>query len=135
MITNSLRYLEKDLDIEVGTILSYDDSIKMGNYILANARFSNSYYNKNGTICKKRNKVIYGEISSYKSSYQGREVETPILPWNELPLLLNLRNIVSSLTKKRYNVCVIQLYNNGEVGIIHIVIKKWIPMLSYQVFH
>lgn len=115
--SNPVRYIDEGLDIETCQVLSQEDSIKMANYILANARFRNSHYNKDGSLSKKRNKLIYGEIPSYQSTYQGRTVETPILPWSDLPLLLNLKNIISGLTKQRYNVCVIQLYNNGQVGI------------------
>lgn len=116
-MTEVTKYLEEGLDIEVRNILSYEDSLNLANYILANAKFRSSHYNKDGTLSKRRNKIIYGEISKYKTVYQGKSIETSVLPWSELPLLLNVRDIISSITNQKYNVCVIQLYNNGQVGI------------------
>ena len=57
-MTEVTKYLEEGLDIEVRNILSYEDSLNLANYILANAKFRSSHYNKDGTLSKRRNKII-----------------------------------------------------------------------------
>lgn len=110
-----MKYSDKGLDVEVGQLLSQEDSVQLTNYILTNAKFRESRTNKDGSLSKRRNKIIYGEIpfykprrflsiTFYKATYRGKEVKTPVLSWEELPLLLHLKNKISDITKQRYNV-------------------------------
>lgn len=38
-------------------------------------------------------------------------------PWQEIPLLPQLRDYVTNITGERYNICVVQRYPSGRVGI------------------
>jgi len=86
-------------------------------YIMKNVKFEHDHITKAGIFSKKRNKIQYGSIPYYIAKYQGREIRTPVINWDELPLLKSLAEQISLITKQTYHVCIIQLYNNGEVGI------------------
>jgi hypothetical protein len=74
---------------------------------------------KAGALMKKRNKIIYGDpvLPSYTIKYLGKTIKTRVRPWSQMPLLEKLAGWLSATTGQVYHVCVVQLYNNGEVGI------------------
>ncbi len=82
-------------------------------------RFKRTHVNKDGAPSKRRNKIIYGDedFPSYSFIYQGKTVATRVNPWSALPILRTIRDKITELTGETYHVCVIQLYNNGAVGI------------------
>lgn len=68
-------------------------------------------------IHKKRIKAIYGSIPEYSFTIYGKTVKTEVRPWCELPCLYEIANMLERITGQIYNVCVIQYYKNGDVGI------------------
>jgi alkylated DNA repair dioxygenase AlkB len=109
---NTITYEDAKFNISVRPIFTHDESIEMCKYFLENAKFK-----LNRGVSKRRNKVIYGEIPHYKAVYQGKEFVSKVIPWDELPHLVMLRDYITNITGQNYNICVIQHYNNGDVGI------------------
>lgn len=62
-------------------------------------------------IYTKRKIAWYGD-QPFKYSYSG--IEKTALPW--LPELLELKQLVESLTKETYNSCLLNLYHDGSEG-------------------
>lgn len=81
------------------------------NKIMSTGNFSDSH------IHKKRIKAIYGDIREYSFTMYGKPVKTRVQPWSELPCLYDISKTLERITGQVYNVCVIQYYKNGEVGI------------------
>lgn len=114
---NETKYRDVNFNVVVKQLFDDVEAMDIFEYILANAKFKTPRMNKDGSLSKRRNKVIYGEIPEYKAVFQGRELSTPVVPWSELPELEELRNYITEITGQYYNVCVIQHYNSGEVSI------------------
>jgi len=73
---------------------------------------------------KKRSNQTYGDsglVYEIKfGGYGGKPinlVKRKVIPWEDFPLLIKIRDYVSFLTGEKYNFCVIQRYPNGKVGI------------------
>ena len=65
-------------------------------------------------------KVILGDdsiLNRYTFQYRGEIIRTKVWPWAKLSFLEKIRDLISILTSQTYHCCVIQLYNNGSVGI------------------
>jgi len=75
--------------------------------------------NKDGSASRRRNKIIYGDsrLDGYTASYQGKTITTKILPWSDCPILETIKESIDSVVEQKHDVCVLQLYNNGKVGI------------------
>ena len=74
-------------------------------------------YNKRATQIYADPGLIY-EVKF--GGYGNRPIEIhkySTLPWDCLPILIELREKISELTGEKYNFCVIQRYPNGKVGI------------------
>lgn len=112
-------YNDEKLHIRVyHEFIKYEDTLCLYNFIIQNAKFKNTYLTKKGEVSKKRNKCMYGSIPHYRVSYRGQEMLENVIDWNEMPYLRDLSQLLTSFTGQIYHVCVIQLYNNGEVGIL-----------------
>ena len=112
------QYKNEDLDIRLFPyFISGDEPMLIYNYILNNAKFAYSHYTQKGILSKRKNKAVYGSIPYYVATYQGNTVHTPVNSWDELPYLKQLSLELTKITGQEYHVCVIQLYNSGEVGI------------------
>lgn len=81
------------------------------------SHFKHSATTKSGTLSKKRNKTIYGEMEEYVYIYRGVAVKTPIRPWARFPELKSIADRIADISGQTYKTCVIQIYNNGGVGI------------------
>ena len=67
---------------------------------------------------EKRATLTYGDTGlSYRLDFYGKITIRKAIPWEELPILLHVRNVLQELTHQTYNTCVIQRYPNGKVGI------------------
>ena len=95
------------------TFLSKDESIKIFNMIKE----------KVPLVKNKRSNLTFGDDGLVYEIKFGGYYNKPItiikrqcIPWKELPILIELRDKVSKLTKEKYNFCVIQRYSKG-VGI------------------
>jgi hypothetical protein len=97
--------------------ITYENDVNLYHYIINNAKFKHGHYTPNGNISKRRNKCIYGCIPSYKATFRDVEYEERIISWDELPYLKEMAKVLSSFTGQEYHVYVIQMYNNGDVGI------------------
>lgn len=56
-----------------------------------------------------------------------KTIERPVLPWDELPALDAIKEMLYETTGATYNYCVIQRYPNGRVGINPHKDKEMIP--------
>jgi len=90
---------------------------KLWDEIIESKDFKRPHTNKNGLLSKKRNKIVYGSIETYKINYLGKEISTPVIHWNKVPLIKQLAEQCGSITGEIYNTCTIQYYNNGKVNI------------------
>ncbi len=91
-----------------------DDLFQM---ISTYGKFNRGSTNKNGQLSRKRKKCTYGGIDNYVITYKGQKITNHVIPWQSMPILEMISTRVSELTKEEYNVCTIQYYNNGNVGI------------------
>jgi alkylated DNA repair dioxygenase AlkB len=67
---------------------------------------------------KRRKSVLFGEKGLiYTVTYRGTVSHTEALPWDTVPVLNYLKNLVEKITGQQYSVCVIQRYPNGKIGI------------------
>lgn len=57
----------------------------------------------------------YGDGGTYDIVFRGVHVARPIHPW--LPPLLKVKKVLEQLTDTSYNVCVVQRYPTGKIGI------------------
>jgi alpha-ketoglutarate-dependent dioxygenase alkB family protein 2 len=66
----------------------------------------------------KRNKYLFGELGLiYTVAYRGNKSHYEVEPWTSVKYLTNLKSIAEGITGEIYNVCVIQRYPNGAIGI------------------
>ena len=112
------EYIDNNFKIRLfPNFLNHSDTQSLHEYIIANAKFHHSHFTKKGVLSKRRNKVIYGSIPHYLINYRGQEIRTEVYNWDEMPIIKNIANALKLATGQEYHVCVIQFYNNGEVGI------------------
>lgn len=77
----------------------------------------NALWNKDRSV-KVRNTAVYGNPDcSYESGSSEYSNDRQTLPWELLPQLIPLKDIVKLLTGQECNFCVIQRYPNGRIGI------------------
>jgi len=79
--------------------------------------FPNPHKNRDGQYSKKRNKLMFGSIDTYEVVYFEQTIVHKVSPWSDMPILEQVRDLLTKLTGDKYNVCAIQYYNNGAVGI------------------
>ena len=82
----------------------------------------------------RRSNCIYGDTGLiYTTEYGGYGGKPKVtlnraaLDWQQLPLLIPLRDLVSGLTGEKYNFCIIQRYPSGRVGIDPHRDKEMVP--------
>lgn len=85
--------------------------------IIEDVNFPHPFLTKKGVLSKRRNKAIFGEIEHYTALYAEDEIYTKVRSWNELPILKQIADNLEEYTGQKYHVCVIQVYNSGDVGI------------------
>ena len=102
------RYIANELDIDLyPDLLTPELAAKWYDYI-------DCLFNKD----LRRTSILFGnENLIYSVTYQGITNHNEVIPWNNLPGLNELRNLIESITKQSYTVCVIQRYPNGKIGI------------------
>ena len=102
----------------IPTFLSAEESAALFTRVMTDrTHFKYPASTKKGTPSKKRNKTIYGEPKEYVFTYLGKEIRTPIRPWDAFPELKALADRVAEVSGQTYKTCVIQIYNSGDVGI------------------
>lgn len=102
----------------VHSFLSEKKAAKLFDRIMSDpSHFKHPLRTKSGSLSKKRNKTIYGEIEEYVYVYRGTEVRTKIRPWDKFPELKQLADKIAKVSEQTYKTCVIQIYNSGVVGI------------------
>lgn len=112
------HYVNPDLSIRVyHRFLHAGWCTALLEYLVKEVPWPHSHHNQSGVLSKRRNKKIYGEIPSYSATFQGKTLTTTVYPWEQMPVLRDIRDLIATATGQPYNVCVLQLYNNGAVGI------------------
>lgn len=79
-----------------------------------------SHITEKGEWSKRRNKIIYADdgLDGYTINYQGEEIKSSTNPWSDMPMLDELRDLVSQTAGGQYYQSgIVQLYNSGYVGI------------------
>lgn len=99
--------------------LSKESSKKLFKTIFDNGKWSHSHVTEKGQWSRRRNKIIYGDddFCSYTIKYRDEYIESPVHSWGELPELKQIRDLISQTTNQEYQTAIVQLYNNGHVGI------------------
>lgn len=102
------KYTRTDLDVDLYPSLLNPELAETWCYYL-------------GTIFppdKKRSSILFGNSGLiYRVTYRGNTTEREVIPWDTLPGLIELKNLVEAITKQKYTVCAVQCYPNGRVGI------------------
>lgn len=102
------------------SFISSEESNALFSKIYDMAPWQKSHFTKTGCLRRERNKVILGDdsiLNRYTFQYRGEIIRTKVWPWAKLSFLEKIRDLISILTSQTYHCCVIQLYNNGSVGI------------------
>jgi len=67
---------------------------------------------------KRRTSLIFGDPGLiYNVTYRNITNSREVYDWNDLPALPELKELVGKITNQKYTVCIIQRYNNGNIGI------------------
>lgn len=67
---------------------------------------------------KTRTSMLFGDPGLiYRVTYQNSTTEREVYPWDTLPALPQLKELVSKITRQKYTVCAVQCYPNGRIGI------------------
>ena len=98
-------------------IFSERECKQMYDALFKNIKWTHPHTRKDGSLRHQRNKAIFGSIATYRTVYQGKENLTQVRPWDEMDGLEQIGKFLSEVTQEKYNVCAIQYYNNGNVGI------------------
>jgi alkylated DNA repair dioxygenase AlkB len=70
------------------------------------------------TRSERRSTVLIGDPGIvYTVRYRGAESHRPVTPWDQIPSLAQLKELVERITRQKYTVCIIQRYPHGGVGI------------------
>lgn len=115
-----IQYNNDNLCIDIyENFITTESATALKNAILKYGKFKHSHITKSGAPSRRRNKIIYGDedFPHYSFIYMGKKITTRIHPWSSLPILKAVRDKIRELTGQDYHVCVVQLYNNGDVGI------------------
>jgi len=94
------NFISPEFEKELFTLL--DNNVKWSSKITSGRRVNQNY----------------GDTGvSYKFSINSKIIERIVHPWEQMPILQQIRDYLSSLTQTNYNYCVVQRYPNGNVGI------------------
>jgi len=63
----------------------------------------------------------------YTTQYSGNVRNKNVIPWDQIPSLIQLRDLITSITGQKCTVCAIQRYPNGKIGIAPHKDKEMIP--------
>jgi alkylated DNA repair dioxygenase AlkB len=128
------RYREKDLVVDYySNFIDEETSYQIFETILETVDekglWAHEHATKKGELSKRRNKCVFGDsdLERYRFVYQGKEVRTVIHPWSEMPILKELRDMITKISGQEYHVCFVQLYNDGRTGIEKHVDKEMMP--------
>lgn len=117
---NYEEYTCTDLEIHVyRQYLSVDSCKYLFNTIFHKGHWLRAHITEKGEWSKRRNKIIYGDsnLQSYSIIYQGETLKTHITSWDLLPEIRHVTSFVEHTTDQVYQTAIVQLYNNGYVGI------------------
>jgi alkylated DNA repair dioxygenase AlkB len=65
-----------------------------------------------------RTSMLFGDPGLvYRVTYQETTTEREVMPWDTLPAMPELKDLVSKMTGQKYTVCAVQCYPNGRIGI------------------
>ncbi len=112
-IIEKKEYLGDKLNLDFyKNFLTSEESISVFNTLEKQTKWSNLVSEK------KRVNQTYGDDGLvYEINFYGKITKRKALPWSDIPILEILRNRITEITKESYNICVIQRYPNGKIGI------------------
>lgn len=106
-------YRRNKLEVEYyPNFLNGEDSNLLFNHLEKNVKWS-----KEITKGRRTNQNYADDGFIYSIKFRTKTLDRPSLNWEEIPILKDITNLVSDLTKNSYNSCFIQRYPNGNVGI------------------
>lgn len=112
------RYEHDDLFITVyEDVFSQEFCDVLFQLMKHHGHYKRLHTNKDGQLSLKRNKCTYGSIDDYVIKVRDEEISNKVHPWEAMPILKEMSDMFVDLTKDEYNVCTVQYYNNGKVGI------------------
>ena len=111
MLKNPINIIHQDgIALYHEKVISGEQIKPLYDELLNNINWENERVVMFGKEIITKRKVAFYSDPSIAYTYSSR---TKIgLPWNET--LITLKNIVASITKEKYNACLLNLYHNGE---------------------
>lgn len=102
-------YQDYNFKVGLAQVFDVDVSNQLFNYFNITIDWSNQ-------SSSRRQKFLFGDDGIiYTVNYHGKETNYQVLPW--LSVLLDIKNILQTITGDIYTVCSIQRYPHGGVGI------------------
>lgn len=106
---------DRDLSLDIiPNFISPTSAEKFYEYLYAHSEWPYPFVNKDGTMSRKRNACIYGDIDAYKMGYK-EGYSHKVTEWPEP--LKRLNDYISSECNENLNVCIVQIYNDGRAQI------------------
>lgn len=66
----------------------------------------------------RRSNQTYGDDGLvYEIHWYGKVTERKVYPWSDIPILKKYKKQAEQLTCEKFNICAIQYYPNGKIGI------------------
>lgn len=115
------EYSSDDLCVQVyNQYLSEDSSKTLFKTLFNDGNWVRPHITEKGEWSKRRNKIIYADdgLDGYTINYRGEQIKSCTNPWSDMPMLDELRDLVSQTAGGQYyHSGIVQLYNSGHVGI------------------
>lgn len=128
--TDVYEYKNLSKNIHISLYYNFLDSQKCQELldIIINNHFSDvKLYNKDGNPTKVRHSMVFGEIEAYKYEIRGEKIESPVIPWEYFPELLEIREKIYSLlcnevdkdniNRQTFHTCSVHVYMTGDTQI------------------
>lgn len=125
VITDSCRVIGITTDVSFcSNFLPLDYADQLYAYLLTYAKWGKDP----NTLKNRRTNVSYGDPRlKYELKFHGKNITRSVLPWSDLPGLLELKTKIEESSGQKYNYVVIQLYPNPKVGIKPHRDKEMVP--------
>ncbi len=104
--------IDTNLDVDYYEhFINSNEADQLYNLLLTNVKWKTA-------LGHRRTNQTYGDAGLvYAIKFKSATVSRSTLDWSELPELIALRDRISLVTKTQYNICVIQYYPSGKIGI------------------
>jgi alkylated DNA repair dioxygenase AlkB len=92
--------------------LSQEESEYVFNILEKNVKWSS-----NITPGKRVNQTYGDDGLTYEIHWYGKTTKRKVYPWSDMNILKTIRDKIQEITNEKYNICVVQRYPSGKVGI------------------